>query len=1153
MRHHAVYTVLGWLGLSLASLLAGCGDSSGSGRRATSCEASSECDLGASSAGQLCVEGACQACEADADCAQDPHYGAGATCQEGRCAKAECDPGSVGCPCGEDDACDGSAECVEGQCVECERGALDCACMDNGSCDQGLRCQDALCVTCQPEQEGCPCGEGDACADGLACQAGLCVKEGCEPGQDACPCAPNDACADGLTCGEDGLCRPCSSDIAGCPCDEEGACEVGLVCDEDELCAECDPETAGCPCDEEGACGGGLVCDPQEELCRLPLGCVDLTCGDQQRCGQTPGQDAACLEECLPGFVWDGAQGRCVADGPSNCQEGSPDSLAEDCEALSRACVEEDGGARCGDCLDGTTDEGGALATCRPVVDCAALACEAQNRLCAQPNPRADALCGDCAPGFEEQQGACVALGQTTCLDDGSAGSLADDCAALGRACEEPVAGQARCAGCLSDLIPSDLDDPQSLCRAPITCQDRAQQPALACDPGLRCVQLDPAQDSACQTRLCPDDAAFNATTQRCEVCVIPQRCDATGETGSYAELRTEDGQCVCETEQGFYADLGEAARARRCDRDGDGWVGLPALEALESLDPVIRENARCELSYIDRFVLQNEWGQRKELYACQGAEPLAEGCAVNQRLLLPLVEPKALDDANAFDTLARDEPNRLPRFQVGAGNGLRGRALRTEELNPLTKACVGPNGDFNLNGYPDRSEFHGQATANGLAEPLRPFPSLAFFMELHRSWFEPSDDAQGCEPGQRCGRYVIAERSRRELNEDGELSFPLGYGSAEGMGEGRSEYWRDCTRSRDSAFTSDPQAEEPMGSDFGRWTCAGASGTCATPPAPPLLVGPVEAVPLHGLGDFDALDPALPWRGMTHASQFKCVLVDNTINLNDPGRRQAQHRLHRNELFDGASNAPWVAQRCAPACPDNDPTCAGDCPGIDCDQATEDCSCRASDEEPSQGPNPHAPRLRCEPVDTQGEWSDVQENVVVLAAARYLHGDGRDIDQDYVRGCINEWRPRPDAQAITPWRSLCPGYVERPGAINGLANPADFGKLLCGCSVNHGGITCEDGCSQPLYGGNADDLLCQAFYGYCPVLPRDEGGRSGAWICGSVGTTYSPNPVLQGGGLKLQGEVTHEPLRRTPMCPPGHGDCFVPEGGAPIPGPVIR
>jgi hypothetical protein len=246
---------------------------------------------------------------------------------------------------------------------------------------------------------------------------------GCPAGAEGCACTAEGDCNAGFYC-EENICTTCLPGLPDCPCGARGTCGDGLVCIEN-LCVECDADTAGCPCDPQRTCGAGLTCDADDDVCRPYLDCAGVTCAEHQVCRAAGNADAECLPECLPGYTWNAGAGRCDAVMNANCGAGAG-SIAADCRALSRTCLEAEDGASCGVCVDGTTDESGALMACRPFETCASLRCGGENRGCVEPPAGEDATCGACLPGFAERGGACVADVPTTCVA-GAAGSHFSD------------------------------------------------------------------------------------------------------------------------------------------------------------------------------------------------------------------------------------------------------------------------------------------------------------------------------------------------------------------------------------------------------------------------------------------------------------------------------------------------------------------------------------------------------------------------------------------------------------------------------------------------------------------------------------------------------------------------------------------------------
>lgn len=844
----------------------------------------------------------------------------------------------------------------------CPDGTLGCAC-DDGACVEG-RCADDLCVDCPEGTLRCPCPSDGACDDGLVCEQDLCAEDRCPPGSLDCPCGEGEACDEGLTC-LDSTCVPvpeCPPGALDCPCDG-GACDAPLVCI-NTVCRDCPPDVAGCPC-ADGACGAGLVC--AMGACREAVTCAAAGCRPFQRCAEAAdGGDARCLEACADGFDWDAAAGACVEQPPS-CAPDAPTSIADDCAAQNRTCVDDGAGAVCGGCLPGHLDDGGAC------------------RLDARAN------CAD---------------------DPDDAHSIRVDCDVQQRTCVEGPDG-ARCAGCLEGLV----DDPSTGTCRPLEGFDRCDAQA-DCADGLVCSARAPAQDARCLPPACAEGQAFDlgagACTDRCD-------CRGAGQTGRPWPVTDWNGDCVCETAEGFFFNTAAGSRrAEPCDADGDGWTRRSAFTHIESPDEAVRLNARCALRTIDRVVLVNEAGQVLPLTV----QTLSDGLAQSE----PLYETDETDaDAEALERQAAP---------YGA------RRFRAAELNPLTKACVSALDDFNDNGISDVREHHREIP-DGQRAWMATFAAAAYFVELHTGHYQPPADGDGP------GAFVIAERGRC----DGAL--PLVHPERDGP------YSAACWRRRDGGY----DAAEPLGYDFQRWSCPEPDGACGVQ-AIPAAARSIDAVPPHGTCDALDEDALGPWRGMGHASQFKCVEI-----IDEAAAQVQGHQRRRGELMLAAdSPARLLLNTCGlTACADGDEGCV---------EAVVDAE-----------PNPAQPVVRCDAAAVDDPAALVGEvGFVTVGFAGY------DRAAEYAGGCVSE-------QA--EWPALCPGFdPRRPGATVGVGNPRNAGKIMCGCGVNYGGPGCDVGCpdEQLHFGGTAPLDQPGCIDGYCVSGPDEtglEGGRRGFWMCG--------------------------------------------------------
>ncbi len=1080
--------------LMVAAGMYACSDDNGSSpEKPKSCSSVADCDTG-----QICAGGSCSSCSADVQCEAD--YGVGAKCETGKCVPPSCVPGTIGCPCLDDSSCN-EGECINDECVDCERGTEGCTCLNNGTCNKGFRCgENNLCEVCPAGEKDCPCKEDSSCNDDLVCSDDdVCIENPCPDGEEGCPCAEGNTCnSDDLYCSDNSTCQQCSNDIEGCPCDEEDKCENKLVCDE------------------------------ESKKCRKPKKCDEITCLPHQLCSEPEDADAFCLEDCEEGWHWDADTASCVENPPApNCQPGAPGSILEQCDSQNRVCVEEENNAHCGDCKDFFIDEDGSLETCRAVHTCSDLACENLHRICNPETATSDAECADCFDGYVEEFDQCFEL---NCDPSGSPGTIVDECNDQHRTCVDSDEEVAHCGACVEGYAenengecqemhtcgPEDLDcagkyrtcegeapfqycgdcfagtapdpnDPER-CTLPLTCAD------LNCeDQGLFCVEGGPGENAHCVDRgQCGENEAWSDFSNRCVTCVVSCPASVEGLTGRiWPFTLANSDRCICETERGYYWEEGVNRGVRPCDADNDGWVRDSARYYVESDDPTLRQNARCDVKIIDRFVLENEWNQRMEVLICNGDKPLVrKGERCDSPKQLPLYEAERNDDAVQLY-------NEISEYAV---NGV-GRKLRPEELNSLTKVCSA-GGDYNDNGKSDISEWHNMPT-DSMSEDMAIFTKMSYYVELARGWYEHGTETI-------YGKYVISERSR--CDDD----FPIKYPDTAG------DYWRQCTRSRDAAYNgNDPDPD--FGMDFAEWSCDATSGSCPVPPPPTNEQGINGQVPQHGLCEVtlppiddecsnpDGSDPwycidGSVWRGMSHHSQFKCVVVSNETSNELP-------YMNPNEIVSGN----YVFNKCHVDCPADDPTCAND----DCASADGQCS---SENMNSSEASSWSPKISCE-IESSPDIDSVG-----FAAAMYLNAESN----DYIRGCINEWHPvrisgedmyGVDDPITSAWRTLCSGWSDHPASVVGQGDSTNFGKIQCACGTNYGGLNCEIGCPtlnlhvSPDFSANpregfwmCADMAASAYSGedpiYGPASVGADDSNSEYILRGEIPYSISVSPV---------------------------------------------
>lgn len=134
---------------------------------------------------EKCVDGMCQNCKTDADCATKGPNGAPWKCAEFRCQ----DPaaivggaggGDIGKPCVQSIDCSGGTVCKAGACAACSED-IDC---QPGTCDIGA----GRCLAAGSGPAGTQCQTDDQCSMEEICDNGNCVFSGIAEGPGGNPC-----------------------------------------------------------------------------------------------------------------------------------------------------------------------------------------------------------------------------------------------------------------------------------------------------------------------------------------------------------------------------------------------------------------------------------------------------------------------------------------------------------------------------------------------------------------------------------------------------------------------------------------------------------------------------------------------------------------------------------------------------------------------------------------------------------------------------------------------------------------------------------------------------------------------------------------------------------------------------------------------------
>ena len=133
--------------------------------------------------GEKCVDGTCQNCTVDEDCAGKGPNGEDWVCHEFRCSDpaevgtSDGAPSGVGVPCTQSSECEIGLVCTAGACAQCTD---DVQCSP-GTCDlaSGL---------CTGMEGGGQCSTDDDCSMDEICDGGTCVFSGIAPGEGGNPC-----------------------------------------------------------------------------------------------------------------------------------------------------------------------------------------------------------------------------------------------------------------------------------------------------------------------------------------------------------------------------------------------------------------------------------------------------------------------------------------------------------------------------------------------------------------------------------------------------------------------------------------------------------------------------------------------------------------------------------------------------------------------------------------------------------------------------------------------------------------------------------------------------------------------------------------------------------------------------------------------------
>jgi hypothetical protein len=514
--------------------------------------------------------------------------------------------------------------------------------------------------------------------------------------------------------------------MAGCKGKTTNAkpeCAVVADCQEKEatrgaLClkGDCEPCATHADCRAADQYGGLTLCNASSR-CVEPSSCMDFGCAPHQECGWSQGSTVsdACIEQCEPGWSWNAGTQSCDQL-PATCSTvpGDPTSILAQCDAANKICVEDVGGAHCGDCKPNYVPSG---ALCLAPVYCADLDCAAQHRNCAG-DPLAQ--CTDCIGGYIADGGTCRPL--VTCAD------LSYCAGQPGRICIESVVSPAA----------------DAFCAVQGTCSN---------------VQI-PGPNNTCL----PCTYCLNGTGDGPAPGVVAT--EPYWET-EYPTLGT--AKCICKTQPGYFFEQAAGSGVYACDADDDGWVRWSAHANIVSADAVVQRNAKCVVRRIDSVILENDPGvtltgadtQELRVYLSSTQNPINFGLLAGTTSL-DLYEP------DNMDTTATEVP-------VYGGVALTAKEVNPlTKVCVADRADMNRNLVADVQEAADPA--YAWILANNPDTWLAPYAKFSYFMELYRGWFDgPAPASPDTGPVFNLGQYHVKEKRRAPAA--GVDTVPLTYG----------------------------------------------------------------------------------------------------------------------------------------------------------------------------------------------------------------------------------------------------------------------------------------------------------------------------------------------------------------------------------------
>lgn len=670
------------------------------------------------------------------------------------------------------------------------------------------------------------------------------------------------------------------------------------------------------------------------------------------------------------------------------------------------------------------------------VSSCTQLNCEAEQRVCTSTGGKAS--CGNCRDGFAEEDGRCREAKFCVALD----------CAAQQRTCEEAAGGQdAVCGDCRAGFV----DNGDGACVADVnaTCDPEGPDSIAArCQAEHReCVE----DDAGLATCSGPCLAGFKAADpdDATSACVPVKTCADIQATcdGVCVPHEHQDAECVenpCAPNEAFIPGAPAAEACVACNFEGVTGCTDRNFTRASGADECVCVTEKGYFWNPNRFPVAGPelcdkdgdgWVDKRaaDFYTDPNGDPT--------------LKEAANCDFQVIDRfiLKNDIPNNAAREVTIAE--LTGGSMATVVLQESVRnddaahlqAAYGA-GELPL--------FNGRAlpaaALNSLTKACA--NALADFNDNGQrdlTEFQPAGLAS--DPAgifARMSYFMMLVDGRFEASAD--EGAPGRYVITERLRGGdlpltyaadAGDFWQSCARFPDAIY-KDANVSKKVGTDFARYS---------TPPSNHLITN------------------ANAWQGMNHNSQFKCINIVAT----EPSQ-EADKGPHVVLLAGlNAADSGYTVNRCS----------------FDGQIDTPDDA------------NPSTPRFSCAPVapgsvEPGVSWASVNYIRGPYSDARALHAPPPG-SYTYARGC---------ADMCAVWRApACTGFSENPADDSGkcYADPHDFGKQYCGCSMTYGGPGCDYGCAS----------IEQVFSspGYNP------GRRDGKyWACGAFTGSYMPTPFAE-------------------------------------------